>query len=527
MIPFIYKKYVSFWTKKGTIMRKEKNVIVADDGVEYKRAKTIHIALSTMTGAGQMVFYMLMTAATYIGNANFGILVAVTGLIITASRVLDGVTDPVIAYVLERYNGRLGKVRFAILTGWALMALATTLMCNIGPKFGFAGPMGIFYFIACYAIYIIGYTFVSIAGAINANILTNDPKQRPTLSVWNTAYSYLVPMIMSVVASAVILPRFNNIQGTEYFATLNLVVITVSLCFYILACVGIRKYDIPENYEGISEDGNKDVKPSFKDMTALIKENKELQRYIIAASSDKLAQTVGSASVVTTMLYGIMLGSMSMSTIISAVAMLPSIIFAIIGAKIAGKKGNRHVMIQWTWACIVLNIMYAIFLLVAPISAVGGLMNGNATSIAIPMAVLFGMFTFGNSAVKMVVSVATGALRMDIVDYELDRTGKYMPATVSATYSFLDKIISAFGATIATAFIGIIGYTTTTPQQGDPLTMGVKICTVILLIGFPIIGWVCTLCAMKNSQITKEKMVEVQKNIAEKKAAMIASGEAK
>ena len=67
---------------------------------------------------------------------------------------------------------------------------------------------------------------------------------------------------------------------------------------------------------------------------------------------------------------------------------------------------------------------------------------------------------------------------MDIVDYELDRSGRYLPATVSATYSFIDKVISAFGATIATAFIGIIGYTTTTPQQGDPLTTGVKLITI-------------------------------------------------
>ena len=59
-----------------------------EEKLQYKKAKTWQIALATMTGAGQMVFYMLMTSATYIGNANFGILVAVTGVIITASRIL-------------------------------------------------------------------------------------------------------------------------------------------------------------------------------------------------------------------------------------------------------------------------------------------------------------------------------------------------------------------------------------------------------------------------------------------------------
>lgn len=499
-----------------------------EEKLQYKKAKTWQIALATMTGAGQMVFYMLMTSATYIGNANFGILVAVTGVIITASRILDGVTDPLIAYFLERFDSkRFGKVRFSIMVGWALMALATTLMCNLGPALHLTGIAGIIYFIVCYAIYIIGYTFVSIAGAINANILPNDPKQRPTLAVWNTTYSYLTPMIMSMVSMAVILPKFDNIQGTPYFGTLNIVVIVISLVFYILACIGIAPYDVPESFESIGSVEQEDAKPSLQDMKALIKENKELQRYIVSASSDKLAQTIGSAAVVSTMLYGIMLGSMAMATILSAVSMLPSILFAVIGAKIAGKRGSRHVMIQWTWACIVINLLYAVFLLFAPTSQVGGLMNGEVTGMAIALAAVFMGLNFANSSVKMVVSVATNSLRMDIVDYELDRSGRYLPATVSATYSFIDKVISAFGATIATAFIGIIGYTTTTPQQGDPLTTGVKLITILLMIGFPIIGWVCTLCAMDNSELTREKMVEVQKSIAEKKAAIIESGEAK
>ena len=147
-------------------------------------------------------------------------------------------------------------------------------------------------------------------------------------------------------------------------------------------------------------------------------------------------------------------------------------------------------------------------------------MNGNVSLAAILMATTFGIFVFGNSAVKMVVSVATNHFRMDVVDYELDRSGRYLPATVSSVYSFIDKIVSSFGATIATVFVGFIGYTTVAPQQGDPLTFAIKGMTVILMILFPILGWICTLVALKNSDITYEKMEQVQKSIADKKAAM-------
>ena len=218
------------------------------------------------------------------------------------------------------------------------MALATTLMCNIFPNFGFKGAVGIAMFVLAYAIYILGYTFVGVSTSITGNVMTNDPRQRPTLSVWSTAYSYLTPMIMSMVSMAVILPKHDFIQGTSYFAELNIVVIFVSLVFYLLACIGIAPYDKAENFAGISVGAAEESKVSFKDMIALIKENKELQRYMVAACSDKLAQTIGSASVVSTMLFGIWIGSMSISSILSAVAMLPSIIFAVIGAKIAARK---------------------------------------------------------------------------------------------------------------------------------------------------------------------------------------------
>jgi Na+/melibiose symporter-like transporter len=473
-----------------------------------------------LTGAGQMCFYMLMTSATYIGNGNFGILVAVTGVIITASRVLDGITDPLIALIIERFDSKHGKIRIFMMIGWAIMALATTLMCNVGSSLGLSGVVGMIYFILCYAIYIIGYTFVGVSTSITGNVMTNDPKQRPTLSVWSTTYSYLAPMVISVVSMAVILPKYDYIQGPAYFNELNIFVIITSLVFYLIACIGISPYDKPENFVRIKVTKSAEEKVGLKDMLALLKENKELQRYIIAASSDKLAQTIGSASVVSTMLFGIMIGSMGLSTILSTIAMLPSIVFAIIGAKVAGKKGNRRIMIDWTWACIILNVLYAVFLAFAPLTSMGGILSGGLSGGAMALAVAFILFNFANNGFKMVVSVATNALRMDIVDFELDRSGRFMPATVAATYSFIDKFISAFGATIATAAVACIGYTTTTPQQGDPLTVGVKVVTIILLIGCPIIGWVCTLAAMKNSELTYEKMAEVQARIADKKAQM-------
>ena len=489
-------------------MRKQKQ---AEEASIYRRAKTVNVAFSQMYSAAQMTFYVLMSYATYIGNSNFGILVAVTGIIVTASRIFDGVTDPIVAFVVERGNFKHGKIRLFLMLGWLIMAIGTTLMCNIGAG-GFSGLSGIVFFIVCYFIYILGYTFFGVAGSMIGPVMTNDPKQRPTLSVWSTIYSYIAPTAISMITMLAILPRYGSQYDTPFFREYNIWIIVIALILTVISCIAVTPYDKPENFLSVAAEdaaqkakdeaeGKDTGKVSIGDMFSLIRNNKEMQRYMVAACSDKLAQTIGSASVISTMLFGIMIGNLTISSIISAVAMFPSIIFAVIGAALAGRRGNKKVMIEWTWACIVLNIVFAAFLFFSDTTLI---------TVAILPTVVFMILTFGNSSFKMIVSTATNAFKMDIVDYEFYRSGKYLPASVSATYGFIDKFISAFGSTIATLMIGLIGYTTTTPQYGDPLTMGVRVITVGLYCGFPILGWICTIIGMKNSELTKERMVEVQ-----------------
>ena len=140
--------------------------------------------------------------------------------------------------------------------------------------------------------------------------------------------------------------------------------------------------------------------------------------------------------------------------------------------------------------------------------------------------IVFFLLMLGNNALKMVVSTSTNAMRMDIVDYELYRSGNYLPATVSAVYSFIDKLISALAPMLATLAIGIVGYTgSKIPMASDELTIGIRIITAALYCGLPILGWVCTVIAMKKFSLTKEEMERIQTEIAEKKAEAVEAEE--
>ena len=108
----------------------------------------------------------------------------------------------------------------------------------------------------------------------------------------------------------------------------------------------------------------------------------------------------------------------------------------------------------------------------------------------------------------------------DTIDYELDRSDRYIPAVVSGTYSLIDKLISSFSAVIATGAVALLGYTAAMPQPTDPSTPAIFWMTLSIKFGLPLVGWAITLCAMRGCPLTREEMVNVQKRIAEKKEAL-------
>ena len=96
--------------------------------------------------------------------------------------------------------------------GWAIEALAVYMMyCWASGK-----GHGIVLFVTLYCVYVIGYTLCNVTAQIIGPLQTNDPKQRPMIGVWSTAYNYMIPMILNT----------NNPQRTPFF------IIPVIFCIF-------------------------------------------------------------------------------------------------------------------------------------------------------------------------------------------------------------------------------------------------------------------------------------------------------
>ncbi len=485
-------------------MKKQKVTQSEIDGVQYRRAKTWQILLYACNGLVGMSVYSLINMASYSASIGYGITTAVVGVILTCTRILDGVTDPLLAFVYDRVNTRFGKIRILLIAGYLIEAIGLFCMFTLTSGKGFGVPT----FTLTYVIYVIGYTITNMTAQTIPPILTNDPKQRPTLGVWTTIFNYLVPMAMSIIFSVILLPMFGGEYNQAFLSAACAITLVIAGIGTILVCIGVSEYDKPESFAGTTK---KKEPLKVSDMIEVVKHNKALQCYIASNASDKLAQQVASQAIITTLFSGILIGNMGLATILSAISMLPSILFSAVGASYVGKHGSKKGIVTWTYVSMIIVAILVVFFIVIDPKRIGVMGS--------PEMIIFVLLTILQNGAMMCITTSNTSYMSDTIDYELDRSGRFIPAVVTGTYSLIDKLITSVSALIATGAVALLGYTTTMPQPTDELTTPIFWMTLFLKYGLPMIGWAITLIAMRHCPISKEGMVEVQKRIAAKKEA--------
>lgn len=494
---------------------------------KYRTAKLWEMIFSGGTSGAKMVFYILNMYASYAMNEGFGIAVAVTGIIIQGKTIFDGITDPVVAMIYDRLPvfKKVGKIRLFLLIGWALCSLSSVMMFNVLPHFVEnnnlkGGAAGIAMFILVYAFFVVGYTILTIGGASTiSSALTNDPKQRPFVTFITTTYQRVGPMLMNTILAFTILPKYNNEYNVASLSEACFVFVVVALFFVSLSCIGLRRIDTPEILGQMVALGGKQTKVGIKEIISIFRENIPMRCYLVTGITDKIASNAATQTVILTLLNGILIANYKTSTMINNVGTIIGLIFTFVGGMYIAKKGVKVATRTMSYLNIVINAGIFVFLLILGPDKMSEIGKGGA------IMMLYVAFMLGVSAASMILNVAEGMMRADVIDYELSRSGKYMPGTVGAVYSFTEKIIASFGATIAAVAVSAIGYKDKMPQMGDSATWSIFWVVAILTYGLPIIGWVANIIAMRFYELDYERMGEIQQEIADvKKAAKSGAG---
>ena len=272
------------------------------------RAKTYQLVLFPLNNGATNVYYVLVLSyiATF-GSKVLALSMLFASVMVTGMRLFDAVTDPIIGALMDRTNGRFGKFRPFMVIGNLIMAASILVLYCLAPLIP-ASAMGLRYaaFVALYAVWVIGYTFQTSCTRSGQTVLTNDPKQRPLFTIFNTVGSLLGMGAMQFFAPILAKNYEGGYASAGFFRTLAPVGIVISILLTLLAVIGIWEKDQPK-YFGIG--GEKTEKIKVSEYIQIIKNNDPMQRLMVAGAGCKLALSIATNTTVLCMLYGCMMGN--------------------------------------------------------------------------------------------------------------------------------------------------------------------------------------------------------------------------
>ena len=475
------------------------------------------IALFALNNTSTNLYMFMMNYVAYYLAGWVGVASVVAGSFSMFMRIWDGVTDPLVGMLVDKMDGKFGKNRPFMVIGNAILFSTSWILFNVTHNLPMAARFP--FFIVVSAVYYIGYTAQCVVTKSAQTCLTNDPKQRPLFSIFDGTYNTFLFAIMAIVVANL---------GTKYggftvdpalFSELQLMFGGLSAVFCALAVFAIAPKDRREFF-GTGQT----QKVGLKDYVDCIVHNRAIQMLVVAAGTDKLSTQMKGNAVMNIVLFGLIIGDYNLSGTVTGMISIPStiIMMGCVGT-IATRLGQKMAMLVGSWGGIIVNALL-ICLWVFGDSA--SFSNGNG-------GVNVGFFAIAYIVLQVLNTAMTGLsgnivipMTADCADYETYRTGKYMPGLMGTLFSFVDKLISSFAPMLVSVLFAAIGFTAALPDLSDKAMLDAnpdllaKTFAVALLClhGSVIIGNLCNVVAMKFYPLSKEKMEEIQEEIAAIKA---------
>jgi Na+/melibiose symporter-like transporter len=471
---------------------------------QYNKAKLWEIGFFALNNTATNLYMFMLAFVSYYAAGVAGIAVVVVSTILMSMRIWDGVTDPIIGFLVDKTEGKFGKFRPFMVIGNIILAATILVLYNVTHTL--PESFRLLFFILIYAIHIIGYTCQTSVTKAAQTVLTNDPKQRPLFAIFDGIYNTLLFTGGQVYVASYLIKKHGNFN-MGLFTELNTLAIILAGVFTVLAVIGISSKDKKEFY-GLAEET---VKTKFSDYWPLLRGNKALLKLIFAVTVDKLAFSLLRHSVVMVMLFGILIGDYALSGTVSMITIVPTLLITFWAVAKARKTGMKKAFLFSTWIA-----LGAFVTLIAMFSLIDGssISMSNIGITTILFLVLYTMaMGFGG-----VPSTLVNPMIADVSDYETNKSGRYVPGMIGTLFSFIDKLITSLAPAIVGFAVALIGFKDAFPTVTDTLTPELKLVTIILAFAVPAVALLVSGLTMSRYELDDKKMAEIQESIAAKKS---------
>lgn len=402
--------------------------------------------------------FQLVTAYMYLFYTQcIGLSAANWAWIIVVSKVWDAINDILIGNMVDRK--RIGKSKFMPWIAIGSVALVVTSIMIFTPVTGFSQSGKIAWCLGSYCLWSVAYTLINVPYGSLHSVITDDPKQRTTLSTFRSIGASLPAVLIMILPKVVY--KDNVLDANRLFV----ITIIFSICAFIVF-FAMRKM-VTERV--VREEAPQAQKVSYISTLKSFFSN----RAIVAITIATVAVVIfyNSTMSVNNLVFQFYFNDASKATLAMIASYIPLVGFMPFASSIVAKIGKKK-LISISGAISVFAGIIMLFLPITPDS------KGILLYVIALMIVNVGCCVF---------QIIVWAIIADCIEMSYRKKGVREEASLYALYSFFRKLSQGIGSAIVALALSKVGYiesaTTQTPQASENIK---NLYIIFLIIGLAV-----------------------------------------
>lgn len=393
-------------------------------------------------------------------------------------RVIDGVTDLLVGFAIDKTRTRWGKSRPWFLFGAIPFALAAFLAFSV-PDISPSGKLTYAY--VTYIFLSFMYTVVNIPLASILPALTDDMNERTVLATWRKFLAFLGSTIVSATALTLVELIGRGNEGLGFRVVMGIFGVVGCICFFLTFAL-VRETNLQESEKSAT----------LKDTIVSLAHNTPWKLFAINILFQWTGYFIQSSALV--YYYKYYVGSTAMSSLVATIMTMVPMVANLTVPFLAKRMGKRNLYS----AAAGVQLAGLVVILIASLNTVGIICGAFITALGygIKESIYFSM-------------------QADPVDYGEWKTGVQAAGTLSSVNGFLGKVAQAAAGGLSGLLLAWGNYDSTAAAQTAEALTAIK----AMYIYIPLVLLICSLVTMSFYKLDKQ-FPEIQADLEKRRASV-------
>jgi len=429
----------------------------------------------------------------------FGLPAAVVGTLFLVTRVWDSAFDPIVGVVADRTHSRWGKFRPYLLF-LAIPFSVIGVLTFVTPPFGDNGKL--IYAYVTYSLMMMVYSAINVPYASLLGVMSDNPKERNTLSTYRMAFAY----IGSFIALLLFMPMVNfwsghskEIAAQQQGWTLAVAVIAIMCALLFIGCFALTRERVKALHEKQAP-LKEDLKDLWKNRPWWILLGAGVAALVFNSIRDGATVYYFKYFIVeedfqTISFFGV---SFVLSGLYLSVGQIANIAGVILAAPVSNRIGKKQTYMGSMAIATVLSILFFWF---------------DKDNLAL-------IFTF-----QILISICAGSIfpllwsmYADCTDYSELKTGNRATGLIFSSSSMSQKFGWAIGSALTGWLLSYFGFVANEVQQAEAI-QGIKMFMSFL----PAAGTLLSIVFISMYPLSEKKMLEISAALKSRRAETVKS----